>query len=533
MEDTIKQLKHENTELNKRLRALQSDADEREENHQTETDRIRDLHEKKLKVSSERFAKEVEDLKLSPIESKGQLKPSQAAGKKLKLELHSALEANNDLKTSLNELQLKYDLSLKNANDYKEEYVKILAEINSRPDHSECEKGVGLDKSLFDELSECQLENHKDDVKIDNKTPENNVYPILEETNDSTPSNPKHTIESSSLAPINKEHKYLQPPLSSANIIIGSTIIGGIKKHIPLDTAYVTCRRNLTSVSIADEVETWTPSPLLRSVVYFMAPNDLEIASDGNMKSDGIEKFVKTVRDKFTNALLTICPPVRHPSRIENTPNGTTNMIREICSSQNVMFSDPNAFICDADLSHETIKPTKNGIVALAKFAKNLLHGTSKPKKKTNYPKSQTRTEKRLTQKTQAETTPRNTEKSGIRSKTPLLPTPNMIPSLAWNQPTTQENFKSLLTPQAQTPFRQLATAQPRNLVSHSLPMPPFDRPPPPMEHVWLKRLILSLLQPAMGQHTLSGDPRLCIGSQEIYPLIGPGTQDLWRANQY
>jgi len=107
MDDLAIQIKFETAQLKKILNELEIVADNGDADHEKEIKHLSDVHSEKLKTSSEWFEEEIENLKLLLSETKGQLKSSQAAGKKYKLELDKLAEEVSNLKKDVGYTETK------------------------------------------------------------------------------------------------------------------------------------------------------------------------------------------------------------------------------------------------------------------------------------------------------------------------------------------------------------------------------------------------------------------------------------------
>jgi len=479
----VKQLQHEISILKKRLNELQDEADEREISFQNEIDQYAEQAKKKLKTTTERFEKEIEDLKLSLTEAKGQQKTLQVAGKKLKLDLKEEMDRNIEQQGNYDDLKTKYDQLVNSFRELTVENDRLRSEILAS---IESDKATPVAEPLQNVSYYEELVNI---TQMNSQT--GDIVPALAKDIDVTQPSPRIECDN-----YNRIFQYRQPPLHVKTLILGTATLRRIKNNIPLDMAYIACRADASSQAILNEVSNWVPSPSTKKIIFMFDEKDKDALETGkvSMKSitDNIEALLKITREKLKNASITVITPIRNGKMTESLSNMHSE-ITKLCEKEKVAVSNPNPHLAEAHIKQGDGKLalTKLGKDALAIFLKNFLR---------LIPPLMPASHRVTSQKTSHQQ--RNpTQKRHVKPRRPpLLPTPPLEPSWKWNQ-----MDPSMRKSQNRTPIE----------VAHNIwPNPEIAKPqlqqrmtPPSQYHrqqVWPQHLSTAINQGSFKEHITS-----------------------------
>lgn len=410
MDDETRQLKHALHELKKRHNELQSEADEMELKWRDERESLKQSYEKKISTSLERHAKESENLRLELSESKGSLKNALGLNKKLKLDLATIQEEKAKLEEEVGTLTQNLLNATTIASALSAEKVDVERIISGlRAENEELQQKIAQlnnsrentmhERSLLEELQQSEAGNTADNIGDEAAVVPGIAGDIIEiQSHDNSgqqanetergPSHeslniqvPRSQVEDSATTAATQQMRrsstISKPQPNTVNLIIGSSLLRGTKKHIPLNYAYVACRPGGTVKTLLNEIRTWHPTPLTKNVIYVIGGNDLDNLQGTMERIDEImadfQELVTATKDKFANAKITINAIMRRRSTGMDMTFTANKRLSDLCERNQAKFSDPNPIIFSEYFASDGTHLMGQGQKALAIYLKNLL----------------------------------------------------------------------------------------------------------------------------------------------------------------
>lgn len=162
-------------------------------------------------------------------------------------------------------------------------------------------------------------------------------------------------------------------PRRTRTLILGSSLLRGTKRHIPITQAYVACRPGATIPSIQEEVESFEMNDRMQTVVLHVGGNDLKGLESTDHLIGELWNLVVTVKSKFPKASVVVNGILWRSGFRVSGIKALNKDIEWMTKKLNVKFADPNPVIEQLHYARDLVHLNNEGSQVFANFLKNSL----------------------------------------------------------------------------------------------------------------------------------------------------------------
>lgn len=164
------------------------------------------------------------------------------------------------------------------------------------------------------------------------------------------------------------------------NLILGSSLVRGTWRYLDTKNTKVVCRPGATVLSLKHEMEGWSPSDVVKTIIVHAGGNDLgrdtETPSPDTVMGD-LWDLINLLKVKFPLAHIIINGIMRRKGINSRLISEINTSIKWMCSLNSVGFAEPDSLLSHYHFAKDGVHLNFDGTRIFGIFLKNLLWAQS------------------------------------------------------------------------------------------------------------------------------------------------------------